>query len=115
MGGVTSILVTRPSARTQNRTSWPPFASGGSPTGVLIISRGLAPIISLASPPEPGPASEPVPVPVPVPVPPPEPGPCPGPPVVPSPVPTTAGGVIATVGGGKSSLTGSTTGAAAVG
>ena len=48
-----------------------------------------------------------MPGPAPVPRPPPVPGPCPGPPVAPSPVPTATGGVMASVGGGTSSLTGS--------
>src|SRR5437016_1647911 len=81
----------------------------------MIAHRGVAAKISLASPPEPGPASAPVPVPAPVPLRPPLPGPCPGPPVVASLVPTATDGVMATVGGGRSIFTGSTTGAATVG
>src|SRR6266498_4318226 len=84
MGGVTSTRVTRPSAVTQNRTSWRrPRASRGAPGGGKIVHRGEAGKISPALPPEPAPESAPTPVPVPVPRPPPEPGPCPTPPIVP--------------------------------
>src|SRR5438876_578845 len=115
--GITSILDTRPSARIQNRTSCLVFSSGGAPWGTLGTNSGVGPKISLAAPPEPGPESDPTPVPVPVPFPPPVPGASPGPPAVPSPVPTAAGeaGAIVTVGGGTSSVTGSTTGGATVG
>src|SRR6266576_5477419 len=118
MGGVTSTRVTRPSAVTQNRTSWRrPRASRGAPGGGKIVHRGEAGKISLALPPEPAPESAPTPVPVPVPRPPPEPGPCPAPPVVPAPVPTAAdgGGAMTTAGGGTSMLTGSVAGTAIVG
>src|SRR5438132_11143812 len=120
MGGVTSTLVTRPSAVTQQRTSWRlPCASRGAPGGGEIAQSGVAAKISLAAPPEPEPESAPTPGPVPVPLPPPVPGPSPGPPAVPAPVPTVAGGGAARVtvgaGGGTSSFTGSVTGAATVG
>src|SRR5437879_5677798 len=118
MGGVTSTLVTRPSAVTQKRTSWRlPCASRGAPGGGEIAHSGVAAKISLAAPPEPEPESAPTPGPVPVPLPPPVPGPSPGPPAVPSPVPIAVGGARATVGagGGMSSFTRSVTGAATVG
>src|SRR2546426_1634667 len=113
IGGLTSILVTRPSARIQNRTSCFFLSSGGAPAGIVGTKRGVGPKISLALSPEPGPASAPVPVPVPVPVPPADPGPCPGPPVVPSPVPITAasGGITTRVGAGTLIFTRSVTGA----
>src|SRR5947209_10128591 len=118
MGGVTSTLVTRPSAVTQKRTSWRlPCAARGAPGGGEIAHSGVAAKISLAAPPEPEPESAPTPGPVPVPLPPPVPGPSPGPPAVPSPVPIAVGGARATVGagGGTSSFTRSVTGAATVG
>src|SRR5437016_5507862 len=58
MGGVTSTLVTRPSAVTQKRTSWRlPCASRGAPGGGEIAHSGVAAKISLAAPPEPEPES----------------------------------------------------------
>jgi len=52
-----------------------PMSLGRRALGGMIAQTGVGAIISLALPPEPGPASEPVPVPAPVPVPPPLPGP----------------------------------------
>src|ERR1043166_5997819 len=115
IGGVTSIFVTCPSARIQNRTSCLRLSSGGAPWGILTTSNDVGPKISLALPPEPGPSSAPAPVPVPVPVPPPEPGPWPGPPVVPSPVPTTTGAVTTSAGGAIAIFTGAESGVGTVG